>query len=69
MSKFKDMLSVAYELGFAGNTWNDTCVFLNDSSFGKILEKEDFSFDGMLYENYISGRLDFENENPNPFSL
>ena len=68
MSLFKEIFSIAYESGYCGNTWNATVEFLRDSSFGKLLESNDFSFDGLIYENFVCGRLDFENEKNNLYS-
>lgn len=62
MSFMKKVLDIAYEMGFNGNSWNSTVEFIQDSSYGKILETSDYSFDGILYDSWILGHLDYCNE-------
>ena len=58
----KDILFLAFESGFAGNSGNATVEFLQDSIFGKIITNDDLSFEGLIYEQYLLGNLEFENE-------
>lgn len=61
MSKFKDILSIAFEMGMMGHSWNSVRSYLQDSSYGKVIEPEDYATNGSIYKNYLEGVAEKEN--------
>ena len=58
MSKFKDILDIALEFGYAGETYSDTVEYIKNSSLKYLLDNKDYGFDGEIYKNYIQGKLE-----------
>jgi hypothetical protein len=65
MSFFKNILIDAEDCGINGLNANEAYVFLKSKYSSVDFGGEDFNLNGVVFDSYLNGRAEFEEDNEN----